>query len=289
MGTSSERFSFKTFKENFEKYRSQAFKNICEIESCGDVGDNWGVHLNEEALAWNLKMMHLRLLFAFETFGYVEFIKTFKDGFERFSAELGTLVWHDDADQYHSPAFSYLVDFYNVFSLLAQSAEEESGRTDREKLQLMLQGAPRMVMEEGADPKNEAEVRRIVGFVLGHCYPDLQKEIPVKGIFKDYKPDFGIPSLETAIEFKFVDSELQLKNCLGGIYEDEKGYKGTKDWKHFIGVIYMTDAYAAPAQVKAEEKRVKMPKNWTLLLVNGKGKRLEKKAKPANAKASQKK
>jgi hypothetical protein len=275
MKSAHKRFNFDAFQESFEQYRVKAFRATCQMEE-ENYGDPLEAIQTEHNLEWNLRMMYLRLLFGIETFGYGEFTKALVDGFKAFEGSLNKLTYVDDFDLYYSPAYSHLTSFYEVFCLLAKDVKTDTNRADRERLQLMLQGTPKMIFDRGAQPKDEKDVQKIVRETLSHYFPDLVAEVPIPKTFKTYRPDFGIPSLKTAIEYKFVDSGKDWKTCLGGIFEDSKGYHGTQDWRYFIAVIYITKAFCTPAQLQAEMERAGMPSNWTIFTVTGDGKRQEK-------------
>ena len=93
---------------------------------------------------------------------------------------------------------------------------------------------------------------------------------------KTYKPDIGIKSLSTAIEYKFADSVEEVKKAVGGLYEDMRGYSGSKDWTTFYAVIYMTDAFFTQQQIMSEFERTSEDENWKPLLVIGKGARAKR-------------
>lgn len=87
-------------------------------------------------------------------------------------------------------------------------------------------------------------------------------------------------SLKAAVEFKFCDSEKELKRAIGGVYEDVAGYAGSDDWRHFYAVFYMTDAFMTQSQVEAEFNLSRVDRRWRPLLVQGRGAR--RTAGPAN-------
>jgi hypothetical protein len=108
---------------------------------------------------------------------------------------------------------------------------------------------------------------------LIHVFPDTGREVPIAKVSKCYKPDIGVPSLKAAIEFKFADTDAELKKSIGGIYEDVAGYGGSEDWRHFYAVFYMTDAFITQHQVEAEFKVSKVDRQWKPIVVQGRGSR----------------
>lgn len=151
------------------------------------------------------------------------------------------------------------------------------------RLKRMLSETPKLIYDHGLDPRNEKDVRLKVYNFLSHVYPDTIRELPISKVTKVYKPDIGIKSLKTAIEYKFIDSEEEYSVAVGGIYEDIHGYSGSEDWTTFIAVLYMTEAFRNPAQLEADWEMSKVPQTWIPILVHGRGERV-KRAKPTIAK-----
>ncbi len=60
-----------------------------------------------------------------------------------------------------------------------------------------------------------------------------------------------------AAEYKFIDSRLEAKNALDGIYADMRGYTGHPDWRSFYAVLYMTSNYYNQKDAEAEFELVK--------------------------------
>jgi hypothetical protein len=139
----------------------------------------------------------------------------------------------------------------------------------------ILQNTPAIIRAKGLEPRNEAEVRSAVFEVLQFAFHDAVREIPVGQLFKTYKPDFGVRSLMAAAEYKFADSESEVKKALDEIYVDMKGYSGHYDWRTFFAVIYTTDALAHKEKLEDEFRGVKADVNWTPILVVGKGARVK--------------
>jgi YD repeat-containing protein len=90
-----------------------------------------------------------------------------------------------------------------------------------------------------------------------------------KAVVQSY---IGVKSLKAAAEYKFADSEDEVKKAVGGLYEDMHGYE-CEDWKIFYAVIYMTDAFFTQDQIIAEFKSTGVHENWKPLLVVGRGSR----------------
>jgi len=55
-----------------------------------------------------------------------------------------------------------------------------------------------------------------------------------------------IPSLECAIEFKYVNDEKELNRTMDEILADVEGYKGNPSYSVFYSVFYATNSICSP-------------------------------------------
>ena len=135
----------------------------------------------------------------------------------------------------------------------------------------ILQNTPAIIRAKGLEPANEADVRGAIFEVLKFAFHDAIREIPVGQLLKTYKPDLGVRSLMAAAEYKFADSEAEVKKSLDEIYADMKGYSGHYEWRTFFAVIYTTDALVHQKRLEEEFRGVKVDINWIPIIVVGKG------------------
>lgn len=63
---------------------------------------------------------------------------------------------------------------------------------------------------------------------------------------KCYNPDILIPSLECAIEFKYVKDEKELNRTMDEILADVEGYKGNPSYSVFYSVFYAVGSFCSP-------------------------------------------
>lgn len=138
----------------------------------------------------------------------------------------------------------------------------------------ILDNTPKIIDAAGLEPKNEAQVKAEVRKVLGFCFRDVVREIPIAKSLKVYKPDIGVSSLMAAAEYKFIDSQADAKKALDETYADMKGYSGRYDWRSFYAVFYMTHPFYSQKDVEEEFRLVKAELSWTPIVVVGSGARL---------------
>ncbi len=101
-------------------------------------------------------------------------------------------------------------------------------------------------------PASEADVHHRIEAVLKCVFPKLQTNPPIPKPIKNFKPDTGLPSVRTLVEYKFVQSKDDLSRVADEILADTRGYI-SRDWDNFIFVIY-------------ETRRLKGEKDWNDLL-----------------------
>ncbi len=235
-------------------------------------------NFNQERLVETLENIKLKIDFAYEYLGLTKMSEKLEKEIEKYNNNFGELEYISFVSVLYSPVKWILAKHLNALtSHIKIETESEYEHTNSILLlEQILRGTPKMLSDRQIEPTNEAEVRNEVYKILIHVFPDTVREIPISKISKTYKPDIGVKSLKSAIEYKFIDSESEAKLAIGGIFEDINGYEGSKDWTTFYAVIYMTDNFLTQDQVEAEFKLSNVPHHWKPIVVFGKGKRKSK-------------
>lgn len=101
-------------------------------------------------------------------------------------------------------------------------------------------------------PASEADVHHRVEAVLKCIFSDLRHTPPVAKSVKNFKPDTGLPSMRTLVEYKFIQEKADIDRVADEILADTRGYK-SHDWDCFIFLIY-------------ETRRLKSEREWNDLL-----------------------
>jgi hypothetical protein len=94
-------------------------------------------------------------------------------------------------------------------------------------------------------PSNEREVQDILWIMLRSQYDRVDREdtLPRFGA-KTYKPDFGIPDLQTLIEVKFVGEKTDVGSIQEDILADVPGYLSEASRPRFTGIVELVYDYA---------------------------------------------
>jgi hypothetical protein len=145
------------------------------------------------------------------------------------------------------------------------------------KLESMLRNTGFLLYRRGITPTKEADVQRVMNDYLGGYFTDYVTDFDLPTRIKNFKPDGGVRSLKAAIEFKFADSEQEVKQELDAIYADMIGYSGSEDWKRYYSVMYQTKPFVPEEAYK--QAIIRGGREWTPILVTAPGARKPKKAK----------
>lgn len=291
-------FDFKEFYNNIQKDFSEAYKFIAYIEReeyfpalyNHDVDVNYydeELEYNKERLINKFELIKLKFDFTYEFLNLNKLANRLDAELKEYGGKFDQLKMVSFADDFHSPVLAIFARHLNALTSHINVSDENKYATINlfSLLEQILTGTPKMLTDRNIEPSNEAEVRTEVYNTFIHVFPDTVREIPISKVSKVYKPDIGVRSLKSAIEYKFVSTKEEAKVAIGGIFEDINGYEGSNDWTTFYAVIYMTDNFMTQHQVEAEFKLSKVPHNWKPIVVFGKGGR-KNNSKTKNAKTA---
>lgn len=119
-------------------------------------------------------------------------------------------------------------------------------------------------------PKSETQVYNAVKFVIKSTFPDsvLLSE-PFYKTAKCYKPDILIPSINTAVEYKYAEDEQRLIKTIEEILIDVMGYSNHPIYKTFYAVFYLKPGICSEKRFKIIWEEKKFPNNWKPILSIG--------------------
>ena len=117
-------------------------------------------------------------------------------------------------------------------------------------------------------PQNERDVHNRIEEVLKCYYSDLKQEPVLTKPIKNFRPDTGIQSLRTLIEYKYITSKTEARRVSDEILTDTGGYKD-QNWEHFIFVIYETKPIIGEDDWNRHLKECHGGRNVTVLVLSG--------------------
>ncbi|MBY5704154.1 hypothetical protein HFO38_15715 [Rhizobium leguminosarum] len=215
--------------------------------------------------------------------GLTDSLRGLEADFEAVRDTVGVVSYVDPFDG----AFNEAIDYLQARLELLVPLLEVPSQTQAQRMILtrVLRQLPQFIEHGGMLPTREKDVQDQLHPVLRLSFPDVIREAAVPKQTKTYFPDFGIDSIATAVEVKFVETKSKAALAIGGLYEDMKGYAASV-FTHFIGLVYMTGNFLTQEQVEAELRKVQTPKNWEVYVVFGMGAPNPSPVRPKKAKTA---
>lgn len=181
------------------------------------------------------------------------------------------VVSHNDQGDPYSPALEAV---YSWLEILKTVYGIKSGLTaQRAHLRHLLEQTADIMHMFNVEPTKEKDISDRVYEVIKLSFPDAVFEPKLSRPLGFFKPEFGIRSLGTLVEYKYTVNEAATKKIFAGIYEDMKVYSGIQEWEQFIAVVYVADDSANMKALRSEWDMGVMNDAWELILVGGRGSR----------------
>lgn len=117
-------------------------------------------------------------------------------------------------------------------------------------------------------PQEERDVHNRIENILKPVFGDLLTEPTLTKQIKSFRPDTGLPSQHTLIEYKFAETNQHIKKIADEILTDTRGY-ASKDWKRFIFAIYETRPLRAEQDWKQLFDQCGMGKEFEVIVLTG--------------------
>ena len=137
-------------------------------------------------------------------------------------------------------------------------------------LENILSNTSIIIKELNIKPNSETQVYNSVKFVTKIAFPD--SSFPSEPFYKTakcYIPDILIPSLNTAIEYKYATAEKKLTETIEQILIDVVGYSNHPIFKNFYAVFYVKIGICDEKRFQIIWDGYKFPKNWKPIFVVG--------------------
>ncbi len=246
-----------------------------------DDSSRWQNSWDEKVFEHRLKRLHRILRLVLDAADLSNALRQFDEAWGEFT-DITETHWLHEVDSLASDPLQLLKDTIDGIRVLVGAGQSPIQRAETIRLRALLDATAYLVRRRNANPSKESDIQSVMDEYLDACFlGDYVKKPQIPGFTKNFNADGGVRSLATAIEFKFVSNETELKQAVSGIIEDTAGYKGSKDWTTFYSVIYLTEPFKAAAHINADMRRVD-GFQWTPILVVGGGGKTGKKIKPPN-------
>lgn len=203
-------------------------------------------------------------------------LRKFQERFSNHRDTIGSVSKEVGSDYPVSAALGVIRSFFQ--SLLPVAGMAQGTRLDI--FRSILENTAKIVTDFEIDPRNEADVRNAVLRVIKYSFPDATREVTFNRVIKNYQGDIGVFSLSAVAEYKYINTEDEMRTSLDGIYSDMKSYKHGGDWNHFFAVFYMTSPFFTQAEVDSAFREVRAEQHWQAIVLNGDGTRTKGADKP---------
>jgi hypothetical protein len=255
--------------EKAEAARSQLESEIMDSHPAGDL------ELPQEALDGHVWAAATRLAVALDIAGLRGAQAQLAERWKRFSEKKGGVAdtrFHPDVEWLECAALSYLQNLVSGIRVARGKDTDLTERYELNKLELLLEKIPHMLLAEGVTPQSEKDIRDVAHKYFEFYFTQYTKDVQIQGPLRPFKPDSGVINLKTAIEFKFATDRGEIHREIGQLFEDTSGYANSLDWRRFYFVLYQTQPLISKDRLKAELEKASR-KNWIPILVTGSGAR----------------
>lgn len=170
----------------------------------------------------------------------------------------------EDMDSELIFAYRKFLNAFDDFSITGAHKEFEI-------LENILNSTATLLADFDIQPKSEPEVYKPMINICKTAFPDNKScSFKFQKTAKCYNPDILIPSLERAIEFKYVKDEKELNRTMDEILADVEGYKGNPSYSVFYSVFYAVGSFCSPQRFNCMWEEKHFPDNWKGIYVQGK-------------------
>lgn len=170
----------------------------------------------------------------------------------------------EDMDSELIFAYRKYLNAFDDFSITGAHKEFEI-------LENILNSTATLLADFDIQPKSEPEVYKPMINICKTAFPDNKScSFKFQKTAKCYNPDILIPSLECAIEFKYVKDEKELNRTMDEILADVEGYKGNPSYSVFYSVFYAAGSFCSPQRFNCMWEEKHFPDNWKGIYVQGK-------------------
>lgn len=224
-------------------------------------------HVTDEWIISDLfHSLYVKIIIALELNGLSDSVKMLASEWDIVKDDITRYTQVDEQwEMVDSPAFRLLKSYAGALRMVGDP-QRQAGV---DLLTRILGKTAVFLREINIIPSKEEDIKKPMNALLSSVFVDYIDSPSISGIVQNFKPDGGVKSIRTAIEYKFAASEAEIKTATTGIFEDIAGYKGSLDWNYFIASIYMTEPFKTQEQLQADIDRVGGRDNWRVIVVNG--------------------
>jgi len=167
------------------------------------------------------------------------------------------------------PYLTILDDFQTFLSCFQAFDTSHTGDRKFEILENILSNTAGVLKHNRITFKNEADIYREMKWFIDIAYPSSRSLNKARFIkkFTTYRPDILIPEIETAIEYKLIQTGDNVETYIDQLKTDADNYTRDPDYSIFYAVIYVADkSIASKKSIEHSWAEKEFPKNWKLII-----------------------
>ena len=256
-------------------YLSKIYSKHFHLENC-EYGEEDSINSEIEQIYYGfnttLKETYLIVLSYIESQGNSELLKLYQNELKCILQVDFNGVQTQYVEEVEETFYvSNSLDIINRYLLAFQAFDKEITKTvGIIYLENILTNSSIIIKELKIKPTSETQVCNAVKFVLKSTFPDsVILTEPFYKTAKCYKPDILIPSLRTAIEYKYAEDEQRLTKTIEEILIDVVGYSNHPTYKSFYAVFYVKAGICSEKRFNLIWDASKFPNNWKPIFVIG--------------------
>jgi hypothetical protein len=219
-----------------------------------------------------IKNLYIILIQYLESQGCNELIQILKSDTSEILNQSYESIKSDYDDEWENTVF--WSDDFNKMKKIILPFEAFDSKTKKDigliYLENILLNTSAIIKDLEIVPNSETKIYNGVKHVIKSTFPDyINLTEPFYKEAKCYKPDILIPTLSTAIEYKFAQDEQRLIKTIEDILIDVVGYNNHATYRNFYAVFYVKPGIWSERRFQEVWNGYKFPLNWKSIYVIG--------------------
>lgn len=199
-----------------------------------------------------------------EVLGAPRALERFVARWEKASSSMTLALDAGDVEYVSCPRFEIVDEL--LASLVPASAEAVALYAKQQIVKETLESTPKIVKASKQSPQSETALHTIIHEHMEATFPGYLRKAAIATSAKYYIPDGALPSLEVAIEWKYVRDKNDLKRAIDEVKTDIASYGQSGQFTRFFGVFYQTDSSIC-TQMELTLALGKQAPSWHMILV----------------------
>ncbi|WP_437951240.1 hypothetical protein WME98_10600 [Sorangium sp. So ce296] len=205
--------------------------------------------LLQQQLDWQLQTASESLLILLEMLGAPRAAERFTARWDDASGKMSLALDAGDMDYVSCPRFEMLSATFE--SLVPEATQAVTLRAKQDIVKEALECTPKIVKASNKTPNSETDLHTIIHKHMEATFVGYLRKTAIATSPKYYIPDGAFPTLELAIEWKYLRNKDDLKRAIDEIKTDINSYGQSRLYTRFFGVFYqINSSICTPRELK---------------------------------------